>query len=171
MEIVWFFGSSCAGKQTLIEAIIANPKAFAHTFDFSGAQVHALKEASIWISRKNHDQRPNLISAIKDLTDQHSDKTILVKGQSVDLAKGLLQQLQADVPNVKQSIVFVYTDPAETLERWKTHRDWYKPSMTVQSVVDEVNYQVKFIRALANIPTKFVDGGKGKKYAEINSLL
>lgn len=169
-EVIWFFGSSTAGKKTLIEKIIADPDLFRDRLRIKAKNIKANKESLEWVSKKNHDERPKLIDKIKDDFQKESDAAVLVKGQSYDLRKELINKLSADTPEVIQKIIFVYTEPREALERLKEHRTWHTPDMTEEYVLQEIKYQLKFLRKLESqgLSIVCIDASGNAEYRTIN---
>lgn len=147
-EVIWFFGSSTAGKKTLIEKVLATPDSFRNKLGIETKIIKANKESLMWVSKKNHAERPGLVDILKEDFKNESDVAVLVKGQSSDLKNELLNKLATYTPEIKQKIIFVYTEPHEALERIKEHRTWYTPDMTEDYVFQEIRYQLKFLRKL-----------------------
>jgi hypothetical protein len=169
-EVIWLFGSSTAGKKTLITRILADPDKFRGDLDITNENIKANKEALELVTKKNHIERLGLIDKIgEDLKDER-DVTVLIKGQAFDLKNDLINKLAEAIPDIKQRIIFVYTDPQEELGRIKMHRAWYTPDITEEYIIDEVNYQLSFLEQYKSqgISIICVDGGSRGKYRIIS---
>jgi guanylate kinase len=169
-QVIWFFGSSAAGKKTLIDAIVKSPQVFKTQLKLLSDNIIVCKEALEWVTQKNHHERPNILSIAANIIKDQQDIVVLIKGQTPDLKHNLLSEFAQHLPTTEQKIVFVYTEPKEELERWEKHRAWYNPSMTEQNVISEIDYQIKLIEELKplNIPVICVDGGYNANYRTID---
>lgn len=169
-EVIWFFGSSTAGKKTLITKILEDPDKFRGNLDITNEYIKANKEALELVTKKNHIERLGLIDKIREDLGEDIDVTILVKGQAFDLKNDLINKLADAISGIKQRIIFVYTDPQEELGRIKMHRAWYTPDITEKYVIEEVNYQLSFLEQykVQGIPIICVDGGSRGQYRIIS---
>lgn len=161
-EIIWFFGSSAAGKKTLIESILKNSEIFKAKFNIENTKIKANENALIWVTKKNHNERLNLINEIKEEFEKDDNLSILIKGQTPDLDNFLLDKLV----DTKQKIIFVYTNPKEEVERLKTCRHWWTQDIDEQYVLDEIKYEIPFLEKLQSkgIPIICINGGSDADY-------
>ncbi len=157
MEIVWVFGSSGAGKETLIRGLSRQ----GHQLDlikqlgWESQRMVVCEESLRLVAQHENDPvleaRARLADAIVALATQENS-VILIKGQDVDLERSLPEQVQARLPKAKHRVIFIDTPIATLFERWKK-KPWWSDDYTLKTVKQWQDAQLDLLRKL---PSDFI---------------
>jgi guanylate kinase len=138
MEVVWVFGSSGAGKETLIRGLSRQ----GHQLDvigqlgWSNSKIVVCEESLRFVAQSENDpaleQRKDLANMIAALATEENS-VILVKGQDVDLELDIPGQVKSMLPQAKHRVIFVNTPIGTLFERWKK-KTWWNDDYTVKTV-------------------------------------
>ncbi len=132
--IAWIYGSSAAGKETFIRALLSNPpKNVIQQLDWQAKDFVCIEESLAYIGQFENDpitlKRGEIIDAVKSIPDS-GNTVILIKGQDVDLHSGLVTTLQNEVPNAWHVVIFLDAPMNILFERarkkswWSVEDEW-----------------------------------------------
>ncbi len=126
-EFIWIFGTSCAGKYTLIRSIRANGNFLSQRLNLKNNIVVCEESLNLVGDRCPTNETRNILLDVLTKIEK-SNKPILIKGQAVDLyTNNLPQKLHMSFPNALHRILFLWVDPEKLRERWK-HRGRENPA-------------------------------------------
>ena len=151
MEIVWVFGSSGAGKETLIRGLsrAQQPLALAQQVGWQGQTIVVCEESLRLIAQSENDpmldKRANLVSFITPLAK--NDTVVLIKGQDVDLERDVPRQVQSLLPQAKHRLWFVDVPAGTLFQRWKK-KPWWNDDFTLKTVQQWQDHQLSLLRAI-----------------------
>ncbi len=154
MEIVWVFGSSGAGKETLIRGLSRQ----GHQLDLLNKlgwqdRKVVVCEASLLLVAQNEndpalEQRKNLANMIVPMASDE-EAVLLIKGQDVDLERDIPRQVKEQLPRATHRIIFVDAPMQTLFARWKK-KPWWNDDYTLKTVKTWQDYQVDFLLKLQN---------------------
>jgi len=157
MEIVWIFGSSGAGKETLIRGLSRQ----GHQLDlikqlgWENKPIVVCEESLQLVAQHENDpvleKRKALADYIKTSATNESS-VLLIKGQDVDLELGIPTQVKTLLPDAIHRVIFIDTPIAALFERWKK-KPWWNDDYTLKTVKQWQDAQLDMLRKL---PTDFV---------------
>lgn len=150
-KIVWVYGSSAAGKETLIKKLIDNPDEKLLTrFGFQGYHLVELSESRKWIKQYNDDpvalNRKNFSDLIRPLLLPKT--VVLIKGQDVDLEYKTPEKLLDMYPDVVHEIIFLTLPIEEIYKRCKKKSWWVDGEDTKEELEEWLEIQIEELRKL-----------------------
>jgi hypothetical protein len=138
-ELIWFFGASGSGKATLIRKVKSKEFVLPDITD-------SIKICEESLQFERHQRRTCLLSVLRKYALK--DKSILIKGQGIDLSELHLPYVLCEqVPSLRQKVVFVHTEPRVLPERTAKRRDAYWPN-PAHDFIEETIYQIMATGAL-----------------------
>jgi len=169
-SIVWVFGPSAAGKETLIN-YLATKKAepLLKKMDMANAEIVVCQESIDWVAQYKDDpkgpKRELLLSIVPKYAVGHN-KAILIKGQTLDLDHNRVRRMKKKLPNCEH-IIFVMTgDSKELFQRWKDNKSWYKEEDSLNDVKKEIiGHKEEVFRLSNEFRIITIDGRAGMNYA------
>ncbi len=153
-QIIWFFGQSAAGKETLIRKLVAGePKKLIEELELD---YYGIKPCEESLSRKDKARR-GLVNLITQEAQGLSDKiALLMKGQTVDLYPDArrVHKVKDSLPSLRHRDVFVWCEVNEVHRRLKI-RKW---PWSINNCERELQIQLSLIKQLQpNLETICVD--------------
>lgn len=150
-KIVWVFGSSGAGKETLVKKLIENlNKKLLSKFGFRGYNLVELSESRKWIMQFNDDpiveKRKDFPTLIQPLLQPN--RIVLIKGQYVDLEYKTPEKLFEIYPNVVHEIIFLTLPIEEIYRRCKNKSWWVEGEDSKEELEEWLKDQVKALKLL-----------------------
>jgi adenylate kinase family enzyme len=152
MQVVWIFGSSGAGKETLIQGLSRKeqPLELLKHFRWNPADILICEESLRLVAQHDNDpvleKRKELADMIKTLA-QDDSSVILIKGQDVDLEQKIPSKLKEMLPNAVHRIIFLSVPTGVLLERWK-RKPWWNDEYTLKTVQQWEEYQLELLKKL-----------------------
>ncbi len=154
-EFVWLFGTSAVGKNTFINKL-KNNEALRNRFALNNVVVCQESLKLVGDKCPTNDTRNILIEVISKMPKDN--KSVLIKGQSVDLYDNKLhEKLKESYPSGIHKIILLWVEPSELVRRWQKRaienpgwRDWGDGSNALERCTNAQNEQLKTIRALEN---------------------
>jgi hypothetical protein len=119
-RLIWFFGPSAAGKDTLIHATAGERDHPVRTNLHLGGEVEVCEQSL------NNDHRDGLAAVIAERT--RPEVPLLLKGQTSDMSERHTPQKFKRLPEYEQQIVFVWADPSELARRCAIRAELFRES-------------------------------------------
>jgi len=159
-KIVWIFGSSASGKETLIQKLVNSADSkLLKNFGFVGYKVTDLRESRKWIMQFSDDpvaeNRKQFPSLIKKLIKPNT--VILIKGQEVDLEYKTPSKILELYPNIKHEIIFLSLPIDEIYKRCRSKPWWEEGIDTKEDLLEWLSGQIKELSLLTGFTISAFD--------------
>lgn len=150
-EVVWVFGAGGSGKETFIRHLVEDkPKDLITLLDWEGKEILAcwdsIKLAVQYYGDPSGDRRLGLKTIIPKIALKQNSVT-LIKGQYIDFENGTLLKVRKVLPDYFHKVIFLHTDFAELLRRWRTKK-WWDDKYTVRTVKQWLETQIEELQSL-----------------------
>ena len=140
--VLWFFGQSAAGKETLVRKIEKErPAELLGWLDLDGYIVRVCDTGFV-----RPGTRQGLVDDICVQLGNARNTALLVKGQDEDLRNNRPQDARNRLPKLVHRIVFVRSDPNEVFRRWQKQTG--REHWTREGAFDELNRQLDLVGKL-----------------------
>lgn len=137
-EIIWVFGNSAAGKETLIRHLLTDASMkLREQLGWQDLHLTASRASLEYIGQFNNDpvtqKRDEILKEAPELLS-HND-VVLIKWQTVDSQAGRIDALLQAMPDVSHRIIYLDT-PKETLVERLPRKSWWDDD-DIEGFIDE----------------------------------
>lgn len=174
-KIMWVFGSSASGKETLINRLISNElHDLKDNIGLSSHRLVACQESIDWIAQYDGDpigeKRKEIPEIVKAKIDELGDETaILIKGQTLDLQNNSLRILKDMLPHYSHVILYILGDVNELYARVK-NKSWYTKDIDFNTVKSWAEGDKSDIEKYNNeFDVLYLDGRNGAHFEILNA--
>ena len=121
-QIVWIFGSTAAGKRTLIRTLEKDEQSSLRDQLALRKNIRVCEESLSWITAHT-DETPirNQLGTIA-VELLAPNVSVLLKCQGVDIGAGTLQTLRVAAAETTHRIIFLWVNPEELCRRWERRK-------------------------------------------------
>lgn len=167
-RLIWFFGCSACGKETLIKYIYSgHDEKLNSDLNIDLSKTIILDKSIDYISKYKNDgvtdTRVEIIEDVVNLCNQHNDLTILIKGQNSDIRNSFIEQIQTRLIDIYIEIIYVFADTNILLERIRS-KEWYDTSRGDTQYLESINRSLSYMRLFSNYNITYIKSNKNYKY-------
>jgi hypothetical protein len=155
-KIIWVFGGSAAGKDTLISKLASNNLELRRHFQLENYHVAVLAESTRWIGQFTDDPVELKRKQFPVLLESHlrPSTAILIKGQDVDLEYMTLEKVMRKYPDAHHEIIFLSLPIDETFARCQKKPWWENGIDSKEQLQVWLNEQVEGLLRIKSIPIR-----------------
>lgn len=167
-RLIWFFGCSACGKETLIKYIYSgNDEKLNSNLGIDLKKTIILNKSIEYISKHRNDniteKRFEIVYDIISLCSKNDDMIILIKGQNSDIRNSFIQQINERLNNISIDIVYVTADVDILLDRVKT-KDWYDITRGDTQYLESIGRSLGYMDLFGNYNITYIKSNPNYEY-------
>ncbi len=167
-RLIWFFGSSASGKETLIKYIYnGKDEKLNSNLNIDLKKTIILDKSIEYISKNKTDniteKRIEMIDDIILLCSQKNDIIILIKGQNSDIRGNFIKTIKEKLNDISIDIIYVTADTEVLLERVKK-KDWYDTTRGDIEYLESIKRSLKYMDLFKEYNITYIKSNPNNEY-------
>lgn len=167
-RLIWFFGCSASGKETLIKHIYrGKDEKLNSNLGIDLRKTIILDKSIQYISKHRTDniteKRFDIVHDIISLCSKKDNMIVLIKGQNSDIRNNFLQIINEKLSDISIDIVYVIADVDVLLERIR-RKDWYDITRGDTQFLESIGRSMKYMDLFQNYNITYIKSNPNHEY-------
>ena len=167
-RLIWFFGCSASGKETLIKHIYSGQDEKLNSNLGIDLRKTIIFDKSIqYISKHRTDniteKRFEIVHDIISLCSKKDNMIVLIKGQNSDIRNNFIQIISENLSGISIDIVYVTADVDVLLERVR-RKDWYDTTRGDTQYLESIVRSLEYMDLFQNYNITYVKSNPNHEY-------
>lgn len=167
-RLIWFFGCSASGKETLIKHIYrGKDEKLNSNLGIDLRKTIILDKSIQYISKHRTDniteKRFEIVHDIISLCSKKDNMIVLIKGQNSDIRNNFIQIISEKLSDISIDIVYVIVDVDVLLERIR-RKDWYDITRGDTQFLESIGRSMKYMDLFQNYNITYIKSNPNHKY-------
>ena len=167
-RLIWFFGCSACGKETLIKHIYSGyDEKLNSNLGIDLNKTIILDKSIKYISKYSNDniteKRIEIVYDIVSLCSKNDNMIVLIKGQNSDIRNNFIKQISEKLNNISIDIVYVTADVDVLLERVRK-KDWYDITRGDMQFLESIGRSLKYMDLFQNYNITYIKSNPHYEY-------
>lgn len=167
-RLIWFFGCSASGKETLIKYIYSRrDEKLNSNLGIDLRKTIILDKSIQYISKHRTDniteKRFEIVQDIISLCSNHDNMIVLIKGQNSDIRNNFIQIISENLSGISIDIVYVMADVDVLLERVR-RKDWYDISRGDTQYLESIGRSMEYMDLFQNYNITYIKSKPNHEY-------
>ena len=167
-RLIWFFGCSASGKETLIKHIYrGKDEKLNSNLGIDLRKTIILDKSIQYISKHRTDniteKRFEIVHDIISLCSKKDNMIVLIKGQNSDIRNNFIQIISEKLSDISIDIVYVIADVDVLLERIR-RKDWYDITRGDTQFLESIGRSMKYMDLFQNYNITYIKSNPNHEY-------